>query len=206
MEHRHSRRRRLRRLRNSHEFSFRRTRASVDVRKLVKKIFNWFVLVLAAAILGYAFVTFCFQTVNVTGPSMENVLSDGQVVVVNKLTYKFNDIKRFDIVAYSDVKKSNYYDIKRIIGLPGETLQIIDGDIYIDGEKLGQDVISANILNSGIAAGEITLGEDEYFVLGDNVNNSEDSRFLNVGNINKKEILGKVIYITKPKSARGKIE
>lgn len=195
-----------RRRRKIEGFSFRPIRRKIDKSRLLKGIINWAILIFFAAVVGYSFVTFGFQTIEVFGPSMDDTLKDGQIVVVNKAAYTFSDVKRFDIVAYSDVVKKDYYDIKRVIGLPEETVQIKDGDIYIDGDKLEQSIYEGRILNSGLANEAITLGEDEYFVLGDNVNNSEDSRFTNVGNILESEILGKVVYIYEPKDDRGKVE
>lgn len=163
-------------------------------------------LILVAMVMGYAFVTFCYQTVQVVGPSMSDTLKDGQVVVVNKFAYTFGDVERYDIVAYSKMDTNNYYEIKRIIGLPKEHVLIQDGEIYINGEKMEQLPFDERILTSGIASDEIVLGDNEYFVLGDNINNSEDSRFTNVGNINKTEILGKVVMIITPKEDRGKVQ
>lgn len=187
-------------------FSFRPIRRKIDKSKLLRSVLNWSVLVLIAAVIGYALVTFFFQTVKVFGPSMDDTLKDGEVVVVNKMAYKFSDVERFDVIAYSDVVKKEYFEIKRVIGLPGETVQIKNGDIYINGVRLEQTIYEEKILNAGIAAYEITLEDKEYFVLGDNVNNSEDSRFTNVGNIIKSEILGKVVYIYEPKEFRGKVK
>ena len=156
--------------------------------KFIKGILNWIILVFIAAIVGYAFVTFCYQTVEVVGPSMSPTLLDGQTVLVNKIDYRFHDIKRYDIVVYSKVDSDSYYDIKRVIALPGETVRINNGKIYINGEELKDSPITSNIINPGIAANEITLGKNEFFVLGDNVNNSEDSRYTNIGIISKTEI------------------
>lgn len=173
--------------------------------KLSKGLFNWLVLVLVAVILGYAVVSFAFQTVTVIGPSMNSTLKDGELVIVNKLTYKFEDIDRYDIVAYSLVEKDGYFDIKRVIGLPGEKISIKDGVININGQPLDNSVINEKILVSGIAKKEISLGEDEYFLIGDNVNNSEDSRYTNIGSVSKVEILGKVCFVLTPKESRGKV-
>ena len=163
-------------------------------------------VVLIAMIAGYAFVTFFFQTVNVVGPSMRPTLSDGQVVVVNKLKYKFHDIERYDVVVYKKVESDSYYDVKRVVALPGETVQIENGKIYINGNMLSDCPIEASIMNAGIAAVGITLGNNEYFLLGDNVNNSEDSRYTNIGIISKTEITGKVTSIIRPKEEKGKVE
>ncbi len=194
------------RKRYSKEFTFRPRRFNFNRKKIIREIFNWFLLVLGAAIAGYALITFIVQTVTVVGPSMSNTLQDGQVVIVNKLSYKFNDVERYDIIAYSEVEKNSYYDIKRVIGLPEETVQIVDGYVYINGNKLEDLPFDDYILSSGNARTEIVLGENEYFVLGDNINNSEDSRYTNIGNISKSEILGKVVYVYSPKESRGKIK
>lgn len=199
MEHRR------RRIRRGREFSFRPQRVHFNRRKFWREILNWLLTVLIAAIAGYAFVTFIFQTVTVVGPSMRDTLSDGQVVAVNKFIYKFHDIERYDIVAYSQVKMDSYYEIKRVIGLPDETVQIKDGFVYIDGVVLKNMPFNDKILTAGVANQEVHLGDNEYFVLGDNVNNSEDSRYTNIGNISGSEIIGRVDYVIS-KDGRGKVK
>ena len=188
------------------EFTFRPQRLKFNRRKITGHILNWFVLILIAAIFGYAIVTFAVQTVQVVGPSMSDTLKDGQTVIVNKLVYTFEDVKRYDVIAYSQVESDDYYDIKRVVGLPGETIVINNGKLYVDGIALEEEYFDKNILSPGVASKEIILGKDEYFVLGDNVNNSEDSRYTNVGNISGSEILGKVVYIIGPKEDRGKVK
>lgn len=174
--------------------------------RLFHGIFSWFVLVLAAGICGYAIIAFCFQTVTVVGPSMNETLEDGQVVLVNKFAYKFGSIDRFDVVCIKKVGSDSYYDIKRVIGLPYEKIQIREGIIYINGQALMETPFQKLIVNSGVAINEITLGKNEYFVLGDNVNNSEDSRYTNIGNISKSEIIGRVDRILSPKKDKGKVK
>lgn len=197
MEHRRRRRR-------GQGFSFRPQRVHFNRRKFWRGILNWLLIVLAAAITGYAFVTFVFQTVTVVGPSMHDTLSDGQVVAVNKFIYRFHDIERYDIVAYAQVDTDSYYEIKRVIGLPDETVQIKDGFVYIDGRMLKDIPFDDKILTAGVANQEIVLGDSEYFVLGDNVNSSEDSRYTNIGNISRSEIIGRVDYIIS-KNGRGRV-
>lgn len=167
-------------------------------KKIVNYFLKWLVLVLAAATCGYAFITFCFQTVTVVGPSMQETLYDGQEVIVDKLKYKIGDVKRYDVIAYSKLDSNGYYDIKRVIGLPGETILIKNGAVYIDDNLLERLPFDEEILISGVVQEPYTLKKEEYFVLGDNVNNSEDSRFTNIGNVQKSEILGKVIFIIDP--------
>jgi signal peptidase I len=166
-------------------------------KKALKNIRGYLFIIFAAIITGYAIETFVVQTVTVVGPSMESTLSDGEIVLINKLQYKLGTVLRYDVVAYKSVDSDDYYDIKRVYGLPGETVRITDGHIYINGEMLNDAPVTQYILSDGVAANEITLGSDEYFVLGDNVNNSEDSRFSNVGNVSASEIKGKVVYLIK---------
>lgn len=191
---------------DSHDVSIRPKHKNTKLRKIMNAVLQWVVLVFIAAILGYAVVTFGFQTVTVVGPSMENTLSDGQVVVVNKFIYRFQDVKRYDIIAFNKRDTDGYYSIKRVVGLPGETIKIVGQDVFIDGNRLSDLPFSDNIQLAGVAGEEMKLGKDEYFVLGDNVNNSEDSRYTNIGNVSKTEITGKVVYRLTPKNARGKIK
>ena len=139
-------------------------------------------------------ITFVGQRTEVEGASMENTLHNGDDLIVDKLSYRFHDPERFDIIVFPFQFQDNTYYIKRIIGLPGETVQIMDdGSIYINGEKLeenyGMEVIKPETI--GRAAEPIELGDDEYFVMGDNRNNSSDSRTDMVGNIKRENIIGK---------------
>ena len=122
---------------------------------------------------------------------MENTLSNGDNLIVDKITYRFSDPQRFDIIVFPFRYEDHVYYIKRIIGLPGETVQIVDGDIYINGEILRESYGREVIKDSGLAAEPIVLGEDEYFVLGDNRNDSTDSRDPSVGVIHRDEIIGR---------------
>ena len=139
-------------------------------------------------------ITFVGQRTEVEGASMENTLHNGDNLIVDKLSYRFHDPERFDIIVFPFQFQDNTYYIKRIIGLPGETVQIMDdGSIYINGEKLeenyGMEVIKPETI--GRAAEPIELGDDEYFVMGDNRNYSSDSRTDMVGNIKRENIIGK---------------
>ena len=139
-------------------------------------------------------ITFVGQRTEVEGASKENTLHNGDNLIVDKLSYRFHDPERFDIIVFPFQFQDNTYYIKRIIGLPGETVQIMDdGSIYINGEKLeenyGMEVIKPETI--GRAAEPIELGDDEYFVMGDNRNNSSDSRTDMVGNIKRENIIGK---------------
>lgn len=174
--------------------------------KFANGFFQWFIIILSGAIFGYALITFVFQTVTVVGPSMNSTLEDGEIVIVNKLSYKISDVDRYDVIAYSLIDEDGYFDIKRVIGMPGETVSIKDGYVYINDKRLTDTPLKDRIITAGMAADSIKLGDGEYFVLGDNVNNSEDSRYSNVGKISKVEILGKVTYIIKSEDNRGKVK
>ena len=140
----------------------------------------------------FLIITFVGQRSKVSGSSMEPTLSDGDNLIVDKISYRIHDPQRFDIIIFPYQYQENTYYIKRIIGLPGETVYINDaGEIYINGKLLEEDYGLDTIQNPGLASEPITLGEDEYFVMGDNRNNSTDSRFASVGEIKRQSIIGK---------------
>lgn len=148
----------------------------------------YFIVVL---ILSFVIVNFVAQRTEVVGTSMNPTLENGDNLIVDKLSYWFNDPKRFDIIVFPYPKEPDKHYIKRVVGLPGETVQIIDGYVYINGEKLDESYGSDVMNTAGIAQDPIVLGPDEYFVLGDNRNNSEDSRYAAVGNIKRSDITGR---------------
>ena len=130
---------------------------------------------------------------------MEPTLMEGQVVIVNKIEYYLKSPRRNDVIVYKQSNREHsYYEIKRVIGLPGETVKIKNGIIYINDEALKEKIKTETIENAGLAEEGIKLDDNEYFVLGDNRNDSEDSRFASVGNVLKNEILGKAVAIEKP--------
>lgn len=162
--------------------------------KVMKEVLSTLLYLLGVICLTYLIITFVGQRTEVSGESMEATLSDGDNLIVDKITYRFRDPQRYDIIVFPFQYLEDTFYIKRIIGLPGETVQIgTDGTIYINGEVLGEtygrEVIRPE--NVGIAIDPITLGDDEYFVLGDNRNNSTDSRTEIVGNIHRKDIIGR---------------
>ncbi|MBR3834241.1 MAG: signal peptidase I [Lachnospiraceae bacterium] len=195
----------LRKKRDDDEF-ISSVKSSDNKEHIFNNLFQWFVVILSGAIFGYALITFVFQTVTVIGPSMNPTLEDGEIVIVNKLAYNISDIDRYDVVAYSLIEEDGYFDIKRVVGMPGETVTIKDGYIYINDKPLQNSPFTEKIITAGLASESIKLGDGEYFVLGDNINNSEDSRYSNVGNISEVEILGKVSYIIKSDDKKGKVK
>ena len=156
-----------------------------------KEILSWVFYIAFVIVLTWVIITFVGQRTRVDGRSMMNTLHDGDNLIVEKLSYRFSDPKRFDIIVFPPTGKKEYY-IKRIIGLPGETVQIDEnGNIYINGELLEENYGAETIQNPGRAAKPITLGDDEYFVMGDNRNNSKDSRSEEVGNVKRSQIIGR---------------
>lgn len=127
----------------------------------------------------------------VSGTSMNPTLQGSDTLLIDKITYKLSDLKRYDVIVFNYNESALY--IKRIIGLPGDRVSIKDGQAYVNGILLADDpLINDTMTYAGIAEKEITLGEDEYFVLGDNRNNSYDSRYEQVGVVKKKYIIGRV--------------
>lgn len=158
---------------------------------IVQEILGFLLYVAMVVGITFFIITFIGQRTYVSGSSMENTLHHGDNLIVDKLTYRFSKPKRYDIIVFPFRYQEKTYYIKRIIGLPGETIQIQDGVIWIDGEVLQESYGREVMKNAGLAADMITLGEDEYFVLGDNRNDSTDSRDPSVGVIHKDEIIGR---------------
>lgn len=162
------------------------------MKKVLKEIFNTSIYLLVVIGMVYLVITYVGQRTEVNGESMENTLSNEDNLIVDKLTYRFSDPKRYDIIVFPFRYADNTFYIKRIIGMPGETVQIDrEGNIYINGEVLEESYGREVIQNPGLAANTIQLKKDEYFVMGDNRNNSSDSRDPMVGNIHRDEIIGR---------------
>lgn len=174
-------------------------------KEVLKEILSWiacFAIAIGAALF---IVTFIGQRVEVDGQSMEATLQNKDNLICDKISYRFKEPERFDIVViYPDEAKDKRW-IKRIIGLPGETVRIDgEGNIYINGEVLEENYGKEVIEDAGIAAQEITLGEDEYWVMGDNRNHSSDSRY--IGPVPKNRIIGKAFIRIYPFSKFGLIK
>ena len=152
-----------------------------------------FILYIAIVfLLTYLVIHYVGQRTQVSGTSMEYTLSDGDNLIVDKISYRFHKPERYDIIVFPFQYEENTYYIKRIIGLPGEKIQISeDGAIYIDGKVLEESYGREIIEDPGQAEEPIVLDEDEYFVLGDNRNASSDSRDPSVGVIHEGDIIGR---------------
>ena len=160
-------------------------------RTTLGELLSWLIYIVIVVILSLGIITFIGQRTKVSGHSMETTLSDRDNLIVDKISYRFRDPERFEIIVFPFQYEEHTYYIKRIIGLPGETVQVIDGYVYINGEMLDENYGLEVMDDPGIAAEPITLGEDEYFVLGDNRNHSSDSRDPSVGVLHRDDIMGR---------------
>ena len=177
--------------------------------KFLKEIINTVLYLAAIFVLTFLFITFVAQRTKVDGMSMESTLHDGDSLLIEKLSYRFGDPKRFDIVVfpYYDEFDGKVYFIKRVIGLPGERVRIdYDGNIYINDQILEENYGKEVIEDPGRAVDEIVLGDDEYFVMGDNRNNSKDGRDPSVGNVKKGDFLGRAFFRIYPFSDFGSVK
>lgn len=158
---------------------------------VLKEILNTSIYILFVLLVTMFIVKFVCQKTEVVGDSMEATLSNGDNLIVEKVSYEIGDPKRFDVIVFPS-EQEKIYLIKRIIGMPGETVYINnDGKIFINDVLLEENYGLEKIENPGNAIIPIVLDEDEYFVLGDNRNNSLDSRFSDVGNVKREKILGR---------------
>ena len=172
---------------------------------ILYEVLFWFFGSMAAVFLGIMTVNFIGIKTSIIGSSMEPSLHNGEEVLLNKIVYQFSTPERGDVIAFHPNGDENtHLYVKRIVGLPGETIQIKQGSVYIDGEMKAMDTPTED---PGIAAEAIKLSDDEYFVMGDNRDNSEDSRSANIGNVTREMIVGKVWYHMKFEGTRmGRVE
>ena len=175
------------------------------MKEIIKELAGWLLYIVLIIAFTWFVVTFVGQRTEVSGSSMETTLSDKDQLIVDKMTYRFRDPKRYEIVVFPYQYQDNTYYIKRIIGLPGETVQILSGMVYIDGMRLDEHYGNEMMENPGIAEEPLTLDENEYFVLGDNRNNSSDSRASDVGLIHRKDLIGRAWIRVWPLSQIGVI-
>lgn len=175
---------------------FRKKCRSLKTEK-VKTAIEWGTEIIVVCILAWMLVSFFGQRVSNAGDSMSPVLKNGDVVLINRIVYDARKPKRGEIIAFRPNGNENaHYCIKRVVGLPGETVQIKDGKIYIDSKVQKKNVYTSDLDFAGIAEKKLTLGETEYFVLGDNSAGSDDSRLADIGNVKREDIGGKVWFVT----------
>ena len=163
--------------------------------KLIKDIFEVLVGSVVAVFLAFVIIFSVGMRTSVIGDSMEPTLYNAQEILISRFAYKLSSPKRGDVIVFlPNGNQNTHLYVKRVIGLPGETVQIQNGSVYIDGALLEEDEQYDKMSDSGIAVNEIMLANDEYFVLGDNRNSSEDSRSGNIGPVKKDTIIGKAWF------------
>lgn len=157
--------------------------------KEILQMLLYFAIIIGTVLVIHQYVG---QQIEVSGSSMENTLHNKDHLILEKISYRFHEPKRYDIIVFRPYQdQKDLYYIKRIIGLPGESVQIIGSNIYINGKILNEQYGNDTIIDAGIAAEKIELAEDEYFLLGDNRNNSKDSRDSGVGVVKRSAIIGR---------------
>ena len=174
-------------------------------KKSVKQeIFEWVMVFVVAAALAFVVRTFIFEPVRVDGSSMLNTLTDGDFMIATKYDYLMGDPERFDVVI-CDYPNTNdgKYRVKRVIGLPGDTVELVAGELYINGEHLEQQF---DMTDNAAYFGPYTVPEGHYFVMGDNRNNSKDSRSAMVGALPRSMIRGHVRLVVFPFGHAGAVD
>lgn len=181
------------------DFDFERESKKPVVMKILIEAFLWTAQIAAVIFLAYFIVYYALEKSNMIGVSMEPALTNEDSIIIDKFTYRISEPKRFDVIIFKQSgREHSYYNTKRIIGLPGETVQIKDGAVYINDVLLEENIHVEPMANYGLAEEPIVLEDNEYFVLGDNRNNSEDSRFASIGNITREEIVGRAFLRLSP--------
>ncbi len=163
--------------------------------RLLKDVMELLVGGAVAVFLAFVLVFSIGMRTSVIGDSMEPSLHNGQEILMNRILYRISMPKRGDVIVFlPNGNQNTHFYVKRVVGLPGETVQIREGNVYIDGVLLAENELFDKIADPGIAQSELLLGSDEFFVLGDNRNSSEDSRSGNIGAVKKDSIIGRAWF------------
>lgn len=168
-----------------------------------KRVLSWVVDFIAVIALAFFAVMMFGTKITMAGRSMEPTLQSEDVVLLDKLWYNFTQPERMDVVAFHNLGDDTKTYIKRIVGLPGETVQIKDGRLYINGEETKIEGMEKSIALPGLAEQGVVLKNEEYFVLGDEPDTSEDSRFANIGNVHISQMKGRIWFRISPFSNLG---
>ena len=163
---------------------------------IFKEIFSWIFGIITSIFIAGVMVYFLGMSTDVVGISMEPTLYHGQNIFVNRFAYTLSSPKKGDVIVFlPNGNKNSHYYVKRVIARPGDTVKIDNGICYVNGEECS--FITSKILDAGIAENEFKIESGKYFCIGDNPNNSEDSRSANIGAVDEKDIIGKVWFRAK---------
>ena len=186
------------------EKELQNTKKDKPKKSMKQEIFEWVMVFVVAAALAFVVRTFIFEPVRVDGSSMLNTLTDGDFMIATKYDYLAGDPERFDVVICDYPNTSDgKYRVKRVIGLPGDTVELVAGELYINGEHIEQDF---DMTDNQAYFGPYVVPEDHYFVMGDNRNNSKDSRSSMVGALPRSMIRGHVRLVVFPFGHAGTVE
>ena len=173
----------------------------------VRSIIGWVIQIAVTLVIAGMIVYFFGVRVSVVGSSMSPTLENGEQVLVDRFSYVLTEPKANDIIVFlPNGNENSHYYMKRVIGVPGDTIQIINGVIYVNDIPFEEEIDISYIENALLAEEPIVVGQDEYFVLGDNRNNSEDSRYANIGNVKKEHIYGKAWFVVSPLRSMGSLK
>lgn len=178
----------------------------MDRDKMVKEIFSWVKEIAIILLITWLIITFVAQNTKVSGQSMEPTLHDKDFLIINKFIYNFTKPAKGDIIVFPHNGNNKELYIKRVIGLPGDEIELKNAQVYVNGAALYEDYISETTIEKGNITFPFTVPEGEYFVMGDNRNNSRDSRFTDVGTVPLDEIVGKASVRLFPMSDFGLID
>ena len=164
---------------------------------LLRVILTWSFEILLVCFVAFICVWFWGFRVSMIGDSMRPQMANGDIMLVNRIAYNMGTPKRGDVVAFQpNGNENSHYYVKRVIGLPGERIEVQKGNILIDGKKIKEKYQTTALEELGLLEEPIELGADEYFLLGDDRKNSEDSRSADIGNVKRSDIIGKVWFVT----------
>ncbi len=161
--------------------------------ELLKEFFNWIFGIALSVFLAAVAVVFLGKSTSVVGMSMEPTLENGQQIFIDRFLYILSSPKAGDVVAFlPNGNENSHYYVKRVVAVPGDKVRIADGTLYVNGQE--SKWVTEKILDAGIAENELVLGNKEYFCIGDNPNNSEDSRSANIGPVEESDMIGKAWF------------
>ena len=181
------------------QLSFGKKRRKRINYELVQEVLVWIVQIAVVCVLAFGIAWYFGNKISMIGDSMNPQLKNGDITLINRLVYDVRRPKRGEIIAFKpNGNENSHYYMRRVIGLPGETIEYKEGKLWIDGEVLEEEYETTEMVELGLLEDEIVLDGDEYFVLCDDREGSEDSRVANIGNVKRSEIAGKVWFVVSP--------